>query len=141
MILVDTDVLVDVALGRDPHTESAGRLLDPLERRGRGGFVAWHSLSDFFYLVRPRRGGDDARAFLVELTRFLVVAPTDTEALRWAASLPLPDFEDAMQVAAARAAGAEVLATRNVKDFARSPIPALTPAEVLATVLGSPPGG
>jgi hypothetical protein len=34
------------------------------------------------------------------------VAPTDTDALRFAASLTLPDFEDALQVAAAHACGA-----------------------------------
>ncbi|HSM36115.1 MAG TPA: PIN domain-containing protein [Longimicrobiales bacterium] len=60
------------------------------------------------------------------------VAPTDTEALRYAATLPLSDFEDAMQVAAARACGAEVIATRNVADSRSSPIPARTPGKLLA---------
>ena len=62
MILLDTDVLLDVALDRAPHVEPSARLLDLLERRGRGGFVAWHTLSNFYYLVRPVRGHDDARA-------------------------------------------------------------------------------
>ena len=41
------------------------------------------------------------------------------------------DFEDALQVAAARACGAQHIVTRNFRDFDRSPIPALTPAEAL----------
>ncbi len=45
----------------------------------------------------------------------------------------MPDFEDAMQVAAARSCGAMVIATRNVRDFAHSPIPARTPSEILKT--------
>ncbi len=72
-----------------------------------------------------------ARDFIVELTRFVAVATTDTEAIRYAAALPMTDFEDAMQVAAARACGAEHIVTRNVRDFERSPIRAITPQEAL----------
>lgn len=129
MILLDTDVLIDVALARSPH---AGALLDYLERAPRMAFVAWHSLSNVYYLVRPAKGGGEAKEFLVELTRFVTVAPTDTDSLRYAASLPMRDFEDAMQVAAARACGAEVIASRNTRDYRGSPIPARTPKQVLA---------
>jgi predicted nucleic acid-binding protein len=131
-MLLDTDVLIDVALDRRPHADAAGQLLDYLERRARRAFVAWHSLSNFYYLVSPTRGREDTRAFLVDLTRFISVSPTGTDDLRYAAGLPLSDLEDAMQVAAARACGAEVIATRNVRDFRNSPVPARTPAEIVA---------
>ena len=45
IVLIDTDVLLDLALDRAPHAGPAGALLDVLERRGRAGFVAWHSVS------------------------------------------------------------------------------------------------
>lgn len=131
MILIDTDVLIDVALDRDPHADPAAMLLDRLEREPRRSFVAWHTLSNFYYLVSPTRGRDDAKAFLVDLTRFVLVAPTDTQAFHYAARLPLGDFEDALQVAAAVACGASFIATRNVRDFQRSPVPARTPGELL----------
>lgn len=131
MILLDTDVLIDVALDRPPHAEGAARLLTLLEQRPRIAFVAWHTLSNFYYLVSPARGGDDARQFLMDLTRFVSVAPTDTDAFHFAATLPLKDFEDAMQVAAAWSTGATCIATRNVKDFRSSPIPAKEPAKLV----------
>jgi predicted nucleic acid-binding protein len=131
VILVDTDVLLDVALDRAPHVDSSAALLHYLERDPRQGFVAWHSLSNLYYLIRPGRGSGSARAFLQELVEFVTVAPTDTEAMRFAASLPLSDIEDAMEVAAARSCGALYIATRNVEDFERSPIPARTPTQLL----------
>ena len=73
----------------------------------------------------------DTRDFILQLTRFVAVATTDTEAIRYAAELPMPDFEDAMQVAAARACGARHIVTRNVTDYERSPIRAVTPREAL----------
>ena len=63
--------------------------------------------------------------------RFLSVAPASAEAVRYASSLPMPDFEDAMQAAAARACGARSIVTRNIRDYERSPIPAITPQEAL----------
>ena len=131
MILLDTDVLLDVALDREPHVESSSALLDQVERGGRGAFVAWHTLSNLYYLIRPAHGDVETRAFLRELTRFVTVAPTSSEDFRYAASLDMPDLEDAMQVAAARACGATVIATRNVRDFRKTPVPGRTPAELL----------
>jgi predicted nucleic acid-binding protein len=131
VILLDTDVLLDVALDRAPHADDAARLLAHFEQRPRGAFVAWHTLANLYYLLRPARGRGDAREFVKDLVTFVTVAPTDTEAMRFAVALGLADMEDAMQVAAARACGALYIATRNVKDFRQSPIPARTPAQLL----------
>ncbi|MGQ0640015.1 MAG: type II toxin-antitoxin system VapC family toxin [Gemmatimonadaceae bacterium] len=131
IILVDTDVLIDVALDRAPHAEAAAMLLDALERGPSRGFVAWHTVANFYYLVSPRRGQKDTRQYIAELTRLLDVSPAATEHLRAATQLPIADFEDAMQVAAAKACGADLIATRNARDFRRSPVAALPPAEIL----------
>lgn len=132
MILVDTDVPLDIALDRAPHVAASAALIDQVERGGRGAFVAWHTLANLYYLMRPARGDADARTFLAELTRFITVAPTDSESFRYAAGLDMTDLEDAMQVAAAHACGATVIATRNLRDFQNAPIPAMTPAQLLA---------
>ena len=134
IVLIDTDVLIDVALERKRHVDSASALLDALEQRQAGAFVAWHSISNFYYLVQPTRGRAGARQFVLDLTSFIDVAPTTTTSLRFAASVDMKDFEDAMQVAAAMACGADVIATRNIKDYAKSPVKAATPKEVLAMV-------
>lgn len=44
----------------------------------------------------------------------------------------MADFKDVLQVACARACGARHIATRNTRDFRRSPIRAISPAEALA---------
>ena len=135
MIFLDTDVLIDIALDRRPHSGPASELLDRIERGTRGAYVAWHSISNLYYIVAPVRGGANARDFVVELTRFVAVATTDTESVRYAAELPMADFEDAMQVAAARACGARYIVTRNISDYVRSPIRAVGPGEALSRLL------
>lgn len=132
IVLLDTDVLLDVALDRAPHVESSAALLDALEHGAGRSFVAWHTVANLSYLLASRRGRGGARAFVEELLRFVDVSPTTTESLRYATRLSMGDFEDAMQVAAAVACRADVMATRNVRDFARSPVRALTPRALLA---------
>lgn len=53
----------------------------------------------------------------------------------YAAALPMADFEDAMQVVAARACGARHIVTRNVRDYERSPIRTVGPQEALRGLL------
>ena len=130
-ILVDTDVLLDVALDRPPHFDAAAALLDHLEQHPGTGFVAWHTVSNFYYLAVPRYGREETRELILDLSRFVEVAVTDTESLRLAGRLQMRDFEDAMQVAAAQACAADVIATRNTRDFRVSPVAARTPKQVL----------
>ncbi len=131
MILLDTDVLIDIALDRHPHSAPAVELLDRIEHGAENACIAWHSVSNLYYLVAPARGGVSTRDFILELTRFVAVASTDTEAVRYAAELPMADFEDALQVAAARACGARHIVTRNIKDYERSPIRAVSPGDAI----------
>ncbi len=112
--LLDTDVLLDVALDRDPHADPAADLLEAFEKRRGTAFIAWHSISNFYYLVRPTKGGLETRGLLLDLARFVQVSPTTTESLLYATQLEMSDFEDAMQVAAATVCRADVIVTRKL---------------------------
>ena len=135
MIFIDSDVLIDIALDRHPHSGPASDLLDAIESGAETACIAWHSVSNLYYLVAPTRGGVSTREFILELTQLVGVATTDTEGIRYAAELPMADFEDAMQVAAARACEAQYIVTRNVRDYQQSPIRAISPQDALAELV------
>jgi predicted nucleic acid-binding protein len=130
ILLVDTDVLLDVALAREPFADPAGRLLDHLQGNPGTGVVAWHSISNFYYLARSSRGDNDAREFIHDLVGFLRVVAGGTDSVRTALVLPMADFEDALQAVAGQAADADLIATRNVADYRQSPIPAKAPRQI-----------
>jgi predicted nucleic acid-binding protein len=131
ILLLDTDVLIDVALDRNPYSEAAGNLLDWLEQHSGTAYVAWHSIANFYYLVRPVKGHGDTKDFIAELIKFVTVAPTTTEGIATATTLAMKDFEDAMQVAAGLTCRADVIVTRNTRDYSNAPIRAILPADVL----------
>jgi predicted nucleic acid-binding protein len=130
-ILVDTDVLIDVALARKPYDRYAGELLDMLQGMPGTAAVAWHTIANFYYLVRSERGSSDTKSFMEDLLKFVNVSPTDTDDVVYALSLSLPDFEDALQVGAALAYRASYIVSRNTRDYKRSPLPAISPKECL----------
>ena len=134
-MLVDTDVLIDVALDRKPHSKAACDLLDRLERHPKSALIAWHTASNFYYLVASKRAAADTRRFLSELLGYGGVAPVDSAMLRYAVTLPMSDFEDAMQVAAARVCNARHIVTRSLSGSRLSPILAISPQEATSDPL------
>ena len=130
-MLIDNNVLIDVALNRPPNPKPSRDLISLIERTSTTAFVAWHSVATFYYVVSKATSGANARYYIVWMTDFLNVVATGNDALEYALSLPMSDFEDAMQVAAARDAGAQHIVTRDIGDFTNSPIPAITPEQAL----------
>ena len=120
--LLDTDVLLDVAFQREGFFHDSALVVRWAESVPGQAAIAWHSLSNIAYLLRP-----DARPFIRHLLEFIEIAPATIYQARQALNLPLNDFEDAMQVAAAIAFGADYIVTRNHAHYRRSPVPALPP--------------
>ena len=130
-MLIDTNVLADFALDREDFSPVAEELLNRIEQTSTNAFVAWHTVATFHFLVTRETDRATARACVVRLTSFLTVVTTGHAELDYALSLPMRDFEDAMQVAAAQAAGVQHIITRDIRDFTNSPIPAITPEQAL----------
>jgi len=127
-ILIDTDVLLDVGLARAPHLEESVRVLRWAEAGGDAA-VAWHSLTNCAYLLK---GG--GRPFLQKLLRLVDVAAIAALDAHRALALPMSDLDDAFQASAALAWRADAIVTRNLADYRRSPVPAISPSTFLSRV-------
>jgi predicted nucleic acid-binding protein len=125
-LLIDTDVLLDFALSREPHAEAAKRLLAWAAANPGRCAVAWHSLANLNYMMRGKTG-----QFIRDLLEFVEVPRTGREQMQAALDMGLADLEDAMQTAAAMLFGAQAIVTRNIRDYRHSPIKADTPESVL----------
>lgn len=126
---------MDVALGRAGSGPTSRAVIEWCQHTPQAAIVAWHTMSNLFYLLNAARSNSFARAFLADLLNFTIIVSGGTESVRHALSMPMRDFEDALQVAAALSGNAEFIVTRNVADFRRSVVPAIAPNEFLARVL------
>ena len=131
IVLLDTDVLIDVALKREPFSQYSSKILELAEQKVLNAFIAWHSISNFYYIVESKSKNYKTTEFIRELLQFIQLSSTKTKDAVFATTLNVSDFEDAMQVAAASVCSAEVIATRNLRDYASAPIRAATPAALI----------
>lgn len=136
-MLVDTNVVLDVLLGREPHVERAGALWREIELGSIEGWVAAHTLPTIFYLVRKLLGPRAAADIVPDLLRVFRVAAIDGAVLHRAVALGLADFEDAVAAAAAEAARCDAIVTRDAAGFRGSPVEVLRPVEALERSGGS----
>lgn len=116
-LFIDTDVLLDVLLEREPHFEASGAVLDWAEAHPGQCAVSWHGLANVHYLSK-----DGAWEFIKQLTEFCVIPGAGTAEMKRALELGFGDLEDAMQTSAALLFGAQVIVTRNLADYQLSPI-------------------
>ena len=130
--LFDINVILDVLRRRQLFCDDSAAVMAAAEHGRLRGLVAAHSVTTLFYLLGKYGGGDQARVTTLELLSVLEVAAVDGHVLEQALALPYRELEDAVQMAAARQAGADYVVTRDRAGHAAGPLPALSPAELLA---------
>ncbi|MEZ4762127.1 MAG: PIN domain-containing protein [Calditrichia bacterium] len=126
--LLDTDVLIDVALDRQPFSNDSAAVLMPRNAVSFKRLLPGIPLPISIILFL-RHLEKTTKAFISDLLEFVDIAPTQTAQAKRALQLDLPDFEDALQVVAATSAGADFIVTRNLKHYQKSPVPAISPAD------------
>lgn len=130
-VFLDCDVLLDVALDRKPFAAASGKLLDHLETGQDRAAMAWHSISNLYYIAAKLSDDQTARAMIADLCGFVHVVATGNQEVMLALDWPMKDFEDALQCAAALQYQADCIVTRNLPDYEECPIPAMTPDQFI----------
>ncbi|NCQ68577.1 MAG: PIN domain-containing protein [Microcystis aeruginosa W13-15] len=71
---------------------------------------------------------------VISLLENLPVARVTDAIIRQALPSPMKDFEDAVTSAVAESEKLEIIITRNLRDFAVSPVPVMLPVDFLLTL-------
>jgi predicted nucleic acid-binding protein len=133
-VLYDTNVLLDVLQARQPHLAASAAALNLADTGQVEGYVAAHAVTTLAYLLQRQAGATRSQVILADLLSRLHVAAVTDRTIRTALAGPFRDFEDAVCHAAALEAGAELIVTRNVEDFAAGAVPAVLPEVLVALV-------
>ena len=132
-VMIDTNIILDVLLRRDPFFADSREVLKLCEERKVQGFVSASAITDLFYITRKALGSveDTYRVINAVLNSARVLTVTNTDVLN-AFQVKAKDFEDCLQMECGQEAAVDYIVTRNTKDFANSEIPCLTPNEACA---------
>ncbi len=130
-VLLDTNIILDIALKREPHFTKSVEVLRSIEKYQIKSYVSATSINDIYYIARKDKGNKIAIEFINNLIGLVDIAGVDKQVIITAIKSKITDFEDAIQNFSAVNSDCEIIVTRNKSDFKNSTLQILTPEEFL----------
>lgn len=131
-VLFDTNVVLDLLLARAPFASVAAALTARVEQQQIEGYLCATSLTTIHYLVAKTAGQKTAIQAIHTLLQLFKIAPVNQLVLAKAAVSGFRDFEDAVLHESGCQCNAQILVTRNPKDFRLSQLLIQSPQELEA---------
>jgi len=131
-VLIDTNVLLDFLVDRGSFTKSAREIIKKSQEKTINAFLAAHSVTNIFYILRKVYPASERKQRLMDLCQSISIVEIGGEAiLNVLANNDFDDIEDCLQAECASAINADFIITRDSKDYAHSKIPAISPEDFL----------
>ena len=130
-LMIDANIILDVLQKREPHCQNSTLIWKLCETEQDIGFVSTLAFADLIYIMRKELNAEQITKVLERLKMIFQFEDFTASDMEKAAGLQWKDYEDAVQAVTAERVSADYIITRNVKDFANSKIPAITPSEYL----------
>ena len=131
-LFLDTNIVVDLLEGREPFCYDAAQLFTMAHDKRVELLVSPMTFSTASFLLR-KHDSEGVRNLLSNLRQLVSVTISDEQTVDDSIASQFKDSEDAMQYYTALNAKAEIIITRNGKDFTASKLPIMTASEYIAT--------
>ena len=132
-LFLDTNIVVDLLERREPFCHDAVRLFSMAYNRQVQLIVSPMTFSTASFLLH-KHGSEGVRNLLSNFRQLSRVAAANERTVDDSLASQFKDFEDAMQYYTALRAKADIIITRNGKDFVHSKLPVMTAGEFIATI-------
>ena len=135
-IMLDTNVILDVLLQREPFHEAGKRVMELAQYAEIEEYVSASAVTDIFYIAhRALRDVALVSDMLQRLFSFVGVVTVSAREIQGALDLAWDDFEDAVQYSAARSENMDAIITRDAQGYSQGAIPVYRPDEFWAMVM------
>ncbi len=131
-LLIDANILLDVLQKREPHYPESAVIWKLCETEQAKGVVSALTFANLVYIMRKQLTPDKIEETLRVLKLIFEFADLGVADIVHAAEMKWDDFEDAVQSTMAERMNVDYIITRNIRDFTKSKIIALTPGELIA---------
>jgi predicted nucleic acid-binding protein len=136
---LDTNVILDALLARPPWAADALEILRAHQDGRVDCSLTTHAIATMHFIGRKIVGSAQALADVRFCLRTFEIHEVNRRDVEEAAKLPGKDLEDNLQIAVALRSGVDVIVTRDAKGFVASPVPVLSPADLVARLPPPPP--
>ncbi|HMP90123.1 MAG TPA: PIN domain-containing protein [Kiritimatiellia bacterium] len=129
--LLDTNIVLDVLLDRKPHSTDSAEVFRLIEQGQAVGILCATTITTLDYLLSQSMKRSDSRKLLTQLLKLFEVASVNRAVIENALASRMDNFEDAVLDHAAQNSGADVIVTRNSKDFAHGKSKVMDPKQFI----------
>jgi predicted nucleic acid-binding protein len=136
-VILDTNIVLDIALDRVGFSEDSAKVLVLIKQKGIKSFVTATTITDIYYILKKSKGHHHTIGFLSGLFDFIDIAGVTKDAVLAALTSDMADFEDAVQIEAAKFNEIDTIITRNYSDFEHSGLEVYTPASFIGKLSGN----
>lgn len=130
---IDTDVILDFMIAREPFAMDAARIFSLSEKKQISICTTGLVFSNAYYILRKLGSHQKVMEKLSQLAKLVDIISLSKIAVLQALDSKFGDFEDALQHYAALSENVKTIITRNVKDFRNSELAVLTPDQYLSS--------
>ena len=131
-LLIDTNVVLDVLLRREPFSKTAAEVLNLTQRDDVQEYVSASAITDIYYIANKQMKDCDAvRDLLKRLLMIVSVAAVSKWEIQNALNLAWGDFEDSVQYSVALLNEMDGIVTRNPSDYQDANIRIWLPEQAL----------
>ena len=131
-IVIDINILMDFLFKRDGH-EKVLEIFKYCISGELKGFVCAHEITTLYYFLdKSVKDKNKIRKALSGILRIFTVIEVNKNILSKSLYSKIDDYEDAVIEVSASEKNADYIITRNIQDFKKSIIRAITPDELLA---------
>ena len=134
-VVLDTNVVLDLLLEREPFSQHAASIFRLVEQTKLEAALCATTLTTIDYLLARSMPKKQARKVVANLLELFEICPVNRAVLQSAVLSNINDFEDAVLHEAARLSSCQTIITRNGKDFKKATLTILDPAEFLSGFL------
>ncbi len=134
-LMIDTNIILDVLQARELYVQTSSIIWKLCETNQADGFISTLTFTNLVYVMRRELEPEKIEEVLHSIMLIFSFTDLNDSDLLDAAKLKWNDFEDALQSVTAKRIKADYIITRNVKDFEKSEVPALTPSELAMKLL------
>jgi len=130
-VFVDTDIILDLLSGREPHYNYAAHLFSMADQASLKVFVSALSFANVNYILSKQVSAQQARNRLLKFKTLVNVISLNDKLIELALISEFKDFEDGIQYFSAIENNISTLITRNLKDFKKAGISVMTAEQYL----------
>ncbi len=134
-VLLDTNVVLDFLLEREPFASDAMKIIAAIERGQIEGYLCPTSVTTLHYLIARASSVKKADGTIRKLLKLFRISRIDRTILLEATEKNGVDYEDSVIYTSALHSAVDAIVTRDKKGFKRSTVPTFTPAEFLVKLI------